>query len=132
MESSIETVFSVLIFLFILSWSLFSVYIYLNANLEYTLHSILIEYATTIKNKLIEEKKFCNASSNPIYYNITQSISIFIEVVEYELKGGIGIIEKRYCISGKPPEKFIDKAEVVGAYVNNSLIRIRVTVYGLP
>lgn len=130
MESSLETIFAVFLFLIVASWSMNSIMIYLNSSTESMLRINLLEIAIGIKNKILAEKSFCNASIDPSYYNLTSKISIYIEIKVYDFKSSIEY--RLLCSKGIKPIVFMDRAEAIGAYLNSSLIVVRVVVYGLP
>lgn len=130
MESALETTIAVLIFAMSLSWAVLSITFQIGLNSEIFLNFNLLEYSIAIKNTIIGKKLFCQASTDPSYYNISSKISIYFEIKKYELKGGVS--EDLLCSKGKEPSEFVNKAEAIGAYLNSSLIIVRVIVYGLP
>lgn len=130
MESSIELVVSVMIFVIVLSWATISIINYQNSKYEELAKANLLEYARTILSKVIADKRFCNASLSPNDYGISAKISIRIESKHYYFLSEVN--ERNSCNLGNQPPKFIDEAEAMGAYVNSSIIIVRVSVYGLP
>ncbi len=132
MESAVETTIAFFIFLLVMILALYSVMNYTGAISSSALQANLKEYASLVKNKIIEEKNFYNPSTNPSYYGISSS-SIWIHIILYN----ITIDDHGYPLVssisfGEEPPRFIDKAESIGAYVGSSLILVRVIVYGLP
>jgi len=132
MESSIETIIGIIIFVIVISWSIFSINLYLSSNSEDNIRSTLLEYAIFIKNYIIMSKVINDNLTDPSFYGINSKISIIIKswIFQYDsslhLKGNY-----TFPSNSKIPE-FIDKAEAIGAFMNESnvLVVFKVIVYG--
>jgi hypothetical protein len=132
MESAIETVIAVGLFILVFIWSILSITTYISVGSENSLKAILTEYAIEIKNRIINDKNFDNPSTNPSDYGINSKIFILIEIKEFVYTYDVILTKDKTFPSNFTLPKFLDKGETIGAYSNDSLIIVKVTVYGLP
>jgi hypothetical protein len=126
MENLNETIFGVIIVLIVFIWTVNNIIIYSNISEEKELESLLNNYAKIICQQIIYNKEFRNPSEDPQNYGIKENIKIYIQVKEIEYTNE-GIKENILFESSKKP--LINKGEYVGAYIDKTLIIVRVVVY---
>jgi hypothetical protein len=126
MENLNETIFGVIIILIVFIWTVNNIIIYSNISEEKELESLLNNYAKIICQQIIYNKEFRNPSEDPQNYGIKENIKIYIQVKEIEYTNE-GIKENILFESSKKP--LINKGEYVGAYIDKTLIIVRVVVY---
>jgi len=132
MESSIETTIAIILFLLVVSWAIFSVTLHISAKYDQSIKDILTENASLIKNFIIINKKFYEPPTNPSFYGINLNVEINIEIKEFIYDSQVKLIRHEIYPKNFTIPKFIDKGEAIGAYLNSSLILVKVIVYGLP
>jgi len=126
MENLNETIFGVIIILIVFIWTVNNIIIYSNISEEKEMENLLNNYAKIICQQIIYTKEFKNPSDDPQNYGIKKNIKIYIQVKEIEYTNE-GIKENILFESSKKP--LINKGEYVGAYIDKTLIIVRVVVY---
>src|SRR5579875_1591327 len=120
MESSIETILGIALFLLVLSWSLFSINIYLSANDEDKIGSILLEYAIAIRDNIISTKHLNDSVETPSFYKINAKIFIMIRYWIYIYEQSVYLLKNGTYPKNSSLPSFIGEAKALGAFMNSS------------